>query len=145
VYGYYGLRILHLIGTSLGASEGWTDALFGLYGAGLVAQLIALILQQRKDVRELLTPHREAERPFWRAALIGWGLLAAYWHAIAIAYLVVAYGLWVLDYPGLPGDSRPAAMDGNGRVHQEVADPLGPGSLDRQKAKNGAFQHKPDW
>lgn len=95
VYGYYAVRIIQ----TLGAPRAWIDALFGLYGAGWVIQGIALILQQRKGVRSLLTPDRGAETGFWRAAWVGWTVLAAYWHAIAIAYLVVAYGLWGLDYP----------------------------------------------
>lgn len=95
VYGYYAVRAVE----TLGAMKIWVDTLSALYAAGLAVQIIVLILQQRKEVHSLLTPRREAEKDLWKTVLTGWGFLAAKWHVIGIIYLIVAYGLWVLDYP----------------------------------------------
>ena len=100
VYGYYFVRIVEI----LGASEGLTRVLFEIYAAFLVIQVITLVFQQRREVRAHLASGAGSG-----GETRGGGLrnvkrfLAVYGHAITVAYLIVGYGLWFLDYPDALG------------------------------------------
>ncbi|MBI3091017.1 MAG: mechanosensitive ion channel [Candidatus Tectomicrobia bacterium] len=95
VYGYYGVVILR----GLGLPAHWANGLLVLYGAGLVLLFITIILQQRREVRDLLMPKEEPSLPAWRTVLLLWNLISVRWDLIAIIYLVLAYALWALNYP----------------------------------------------
>jgi small conductance mechanosensitive channel len=99
VYGYYFVRIVEI----LGASEGLTRGLFEIYAAILVIQVITLVLQQRREVRARLASDAGSGGEGGGTLRNVKRFLAVYGHAITVVYLIVGYGLWLLDYPDALG------------------------------------------
>lgn len=95
VFGYYIVEITGI----MGASPGMQDAWFDLFGGVLVIQLIVLILQQRKELAARMEMRETSKGSRFQSLRITGLFLLAYWHWFAIAYLMVGYGLLLLDHP----------------------------------------------
>lgn len=108
VYGYFLIQSAFVLGLPLAAY----GALLKLLGLLIAVMLVALILQNRADVAEWLrgnplsgngNAHEAAERErdgqgaVMRSAR---RRFADVWHLFAIAYVVVAFGAWVLNVYG---------------------------------------------
>lgn len=94
VYGYFGAQAM----LALGLPEGGYDLFIKLLGLIVAAMLFVLVLQNRTAVADAIRG-AGAER-----AGVGAGLrtlknrLADVWHIPAALYLVMIYGVWVLEF-----------------------------------------------
>ncbi len=95
VFGYYIVEITGIMGASPGTKDAWFD----LFGALVVIQLIVLFLQQRKELAARMEARETSKGSRFQSLRITGRFLIAYWHWFAIAYLMVGYGLLLLDHP----------------------------------------------
>ncbi len=89
VYGYFLLRAGWILGLSQAAYGFLLDAL-GLLIGGMA---VVFILQIRRGVTRWLRAPTPAASGFARLR----NQMADFWHLLAIAYVIGAYGVWVLD------------------------------------------------
>ncbi|NNG04549.1 MAG: mechanosensitive ion channel [Inquilinus sp.] len=82
-------------GLVLGMTDGARDALLDLVGLLIAGMLMVLVAQNRRTLADALQRPRHG-RPV--------GVLrrrfAEIWHVLAFAYIVVVYGIWLLDIDG---------------------------------------------
>lgn len=90
VFGYFGVQIGGFLGLA-GAAQSF---LFKLIGLLLTLLLVMLIMQNRRNVAEIVVGHEGARMLQLRRRL------ADLWHVLAILYVIVVYLVWVIDMPG---------------------------------------------
>jgi small conductance mechanosensitive channel len=95
IYGFMALQAAVLLGVKAGIYH----AGLGLLGLAGLAMLLILVLQNRQPIAELIQGDQSeaAARPVGMRMLRR--RLGQVWHLLAAAYLIVAYGVWLLRVP----------------------------------------------
>lgn len=93
VYGYFALQAALLVGLPSSLYTG----LLRLLGLIVAALLLVLVIQNRSGVAAAIRGHREKDA----GAVSGIRRrLANVWHLVAVTYILLLYGIWVLDVHG---------------------------------------------